>query len=288
MAKRKIIDEAKLQSLLNEGLPLWAVQKKMEVSRTVISKAMKRLNLKSKYVQHISDERKKRLSEIRKAFWRNNPDRHPWRKSDKFFSVPCQKAKDYLKAKHIPYVEEFIPDLIEQRSYSIDIAFPDKMIAVEINGNQHYNRDGSLKPYYKERHDIIENNGWKVYEIHYSMCFNEKVLDSLFEKILNDTVKAPFDYEHCAIQKQERCVGKPRFKKPAVKVSDIDPNWRHRPQPHNRKVVRPSKEELEQLIQNNSFLALSRKFGVSDNAIRKWCKLYGIDWKLKKSLTLSN
>lgn len=26
-------------------------------------------------------------------------------------------------------------------------------------------------------------------------------------------------------------------------------------------------------------LSLGRKYGVSDNAIRKWCKQYGIDYK---------
>lgn len=40
----------------------------------------------------------------------------------------------------------------------------------------------------------------------------------------------------------------------------------------NRKVIRPSREELKDLIRNKSFLELSRMFGVSDNAIRKWCK----------------
>jgi transposase-like protein len=30
-------------------------------------------------------------------------------------------------------------------------------------------------------------------------------------------------------------------------------------------------------------LSLGRKYGVSDNAIRKWCKQYGIDCHYKKS-----
>jgi len=42
---------------------------------------------------------------------------------------------------------------------------------------------------------------------------------------------------------------------------------------------KPSKEVLEKEIQENSFLALGRKYGVSDNAVRKWCKQYGIDFK---------
>ena len=43
-----------------------------------------------------------------------------------------------------------------------------------------------------------------------------------------------------------------------------------------RKVKRPSKEELEDLIKNNSFVALGKMFNVSDNAIRKWAKIYEI------------
>ena len=40
----------------------------------------------------------------------------------------------------------------------------------------------------------------------------------------------------------------------------------------NRITERPNRDELKTLIRNNSFLSLSKKFGVSDNAIRKWCK----------------
>ena len=43
-----------------------------------------------------------------------------------------------------------------------------------------------------------------------------------------------------------------------------------------RKVVRPSKEELTILLRSNNYSALGRKFGVSDNAVRKWAKNYGL------------
>lgn len=42
---------------------------------------------------------------------------------------------------------------------------------------------------------------------------------------------------------------------------------------------RPSKEELYQEISNSNFSAVGRKYGVSDNAIRKWCKAYGLPTK---------
>lgn len=46
----------------------------------------------------------------------------------------------------------------------------------------------------------------------------------------------------------------------------------------SRRVERPSKDELFQLLINccGNFSKLSLSFGVSDNAIRKWCRSYGI------------
>ena len=45
-----------------------------------------------------------------------------------------------------------------------------------------------------------------------------------------------------------------------------------------RKVTWPSKDELKQILKDEkaNFSAISRRFGVSDSAIRKWCKYYGL------------
>ena len=59
----------------------------------------------------------------------------------------------------------------------MDIAFPDKQIGIEINGNQHYERNGDLKPYYKDRHNYLECMGWKIYELHYKIPYSDKILD---------------------------------------------------------------------------------------------------------------
>jgi PD-(D/E)XK endonuclease len=44
----------------------------------------------------------------------------------------------------------------------------------------------------------------------------------------------------------------------------------------SRKVDRPSKEELKKMIWETSVLEVSHKYGVSDVAVAKWCKKYGI------------
>ena len=41
-----------------------------------------------------------------------------------------------------------------------------------------------------------------------------------------------------------------------------------------QKVERPSREEFKNLIRTKSFLEIGRMYGVSDNAIRKWCDSY--------------
>ncbi len=49
-----------------------------------------------------------------------------------------------------------------------------------------------------------------------------------------------------------------------------------------RKVAKenlPNREELKELIRNNSFLEIGRMFSVSDNAIRNWCKNYNLPHK---------
>lgn len=41
----------------------------------------------------------------------------------------------------------------------------------------------------------------------------------------------------------------------------------------------PPKEELEELIYKESFVSIGNRFGVSDNAVRKWCKKYGLPFR---------
>lgn len=45
----------------------------------------------------------------------------------------------------------------------------------------------------------------------------------------------------------------------------------------NRKVERPPVAQLLEELKVTSFRALGRKYGVSDNAIRKWLELYGVN-----------
>lgn len=53
-------------------------------------------------------------------------------------------------------------------------------------------------------------------------------------------------------------------------------------QPARKVENRPSANTLAKEIYNSSFVAVGKKYGVSDNAIRKWCDAYGIPRRKKE------
>ena len=129
-----------------------------------------------------TDEEKKNLSLKQKQYLINNPDKHVWKRNNKFISKPCEDLKEKLKENNILFEEEYCP--FNDYAFSIDIAWPNLKIGVEVNGNQHYNNDGSLKEYYQNRHNIFEERGWKLYEIHYTKCYNNETIKNIMN-ILN-------------------------------------------------------------------------------------------------------
>ena len=46
-----------------------------------------------------------------------------------------------------------------------------------------------------------------------------------------------------------------------------------------RKVIRPSKVDLKKMIENTPITQIAKQYNVSDNTIRKWCKIYKIQMK---------
>lgn len=47
----------------------------------------------------------------------------------------------------------------------------------------------------------------------------------------------------------------------------------------NKRKNIPPKDELEKLIFDIPFVAIGKMFGVSDNAVRRWCKNYGLPFR---------
>lgn len=111
-----------------------------------------------------------------------------------------------------------------------------------INGNHNDNRLENLQILCPNCHSLTENfNGKKLKK-------EQKYCPDCGEPIGNHS-------EYC-----KHCAPKHR-PNPSIKVKEED---------------RPSKEKLLELVKTTSFTEIGKIYGVSDNAIRKWCKKYEI------------
>lgn len=51
---------------------------------------------------------------------------------------------------------------------------------------------------------------------------------------------------------------------------------------------RPERYILKNQIRNNSFVSIGKMYGVSDNAVRKWCKYYGLPSRVSDIKSISD
>ena len=150
-------------------------------------------------VHHWTEEEKKNISDRMKLFYKEHPEKHVWKRAEKLKSKPCEEFKKFLKEKGYDFLEEV--SVVKDRNYSVDICFPNLMLILEINGNQHYDLlKGCLKPYYQERHDVIVNLGWEVVEIPYNQSYNaefrERVCRQLDAKLTSNQYIWEFESPH--------------------------------------------------------------------------------------------
>jgi hypothetical protein len=54
------------------------------------------------------------------------------------------------------------------------------------------------------------------------------------------------------------------------------------PKPERRKVKRPPYDQLMAELESTSFVAVGRKYGVSDNAVRKWVRSYEYEMEMRE------
>ncbi len=67
-----------------------------------------------------------------------------------------------------------------------------------------------------------------------------------------------------------------------ISTTEITPVWSHAPRLDRRKVSRPGKNKLKLMLTSTPVVRIAKRYGVSDNAIRKWAKSYGLEIKKRK------
>lgn len=148
---------------------------------------------------------------------------------------------------------------------------------MEIDGSQHErDKERALKD--EEKNKVLIDNGWKVLRITENLIKSdwEEVRNKLEEFIGSDEIKL----EKVGIFTYKELNTKPKRKKGEITPKMAESFYKQ------RKVKnRPSKEELECLVRENSFTYLGKKFGVNGNTIKKWCKRYGLPFRKRDLIT---
>lgn len=217
-----------------------------------------------------SQETKDKISASRKKYLLENPDKVPYllNHSSKE-SYPEKYFTEVFKNEGIDVVKNFRIGL-----YQLDFSIPEKKIDIEVDGSQHY-FDKKIVDSDIKRTKFLEENGWDVIRInwsHYSKLY-------LYEKELFVN----------KLKKYVECLTKI---KPFIKM-DLNPRYKGRKKAKclcgslkeikskacskctgilNRKVHRPPYDQILLDILNLGYCATGRKYGVSDNTIRKWIK----------------
>ena len=82
-----------------------------------------------------------------------------------------------------------------------------------------------------------------------------------------------------ALKRCERCESefRPKYRQQRFCSRACGARYPRRPGSHTRKVERPPHAQLLAELEATSYVAVGRKYGVSDNAVRKWVRAYARD-----------
>jgi len=229
-----------------------------------------------------STESKKLMSEKRRAYLSAKKGNHSWSRYSNKESKPESNFRTFAEKINIPLVQYYIPPE-SNRFFEIDFANLESKIGFEINGNQHYLEDRkTLTPYYQERHDYLISLGWKILEIHYSLCFKDSNIEDIIKSCFVDFEKCEQKIQDIANDRLNRRELKLKQKELESRKIKVDFSKKLRTQKEidysikSRKVVRPTKEELHQMLWSMPSTKIAEHFGVSDKCIQKWAIGYDI------------
>lgn len=216
----------------------------------------------------LSEEAKDKIRVARLKWMKEHPEQTAWRLRNISYPEECFKKMledNGLDKKYLIYREYSV------FPYFIDFAFINEKVAVEIDGSQHLEEDRKKRD--DEKDALLISNGWRVVRIAANEIVRggENVLNSLVEVLGDNNV----EYTKVGILKA------PKSREKVVRGEDGLSDGERLRAFNQRKVDRPSKEKLNELIRSMSFVTIAKEYGVSDKAIVKWCKYYGLPHRKK-------
>jgi very-short-patch-repair endonuclease len=267
----KIINEneEEIIELYINGLSINKLSSKFNIGKVSVLNILKKSNVKIRthsegvklahklYPDNFkhTKESKEKIREARLKFMSENPEKTAWRQSN--LSYP---EKIFLeKIKEIGWDKKYL--IVRERSvfpYFIDFAFEEQKIAIEIDGSQHNNVDRIKSDLKKD--SLLNSLNWVVLRFTANKIKFE--IDSCMD-IINSFLKE--ESIHVGVYKYSDI--KYTYNK---KINSINLD-RSTPQ---RKVERPPYTQLINEVNELGYAGTGRKYGVSDNSIRKWIKYY--------------
>lgn len=120
-----------------------------------------------------SDEQKKLISESRKKYLKEHPEKVPYvlNHHSKGDSYPERYFKHIFQLNNYEYKQNYY-----QSGYFLDFAWPDRKIYIEVDGEQHY-LDNRIIEHDKIRTEKLLNEGW--------VCIN-RIRWSKYQKMTKD------------------------------------------------------------------------------------------------------
>lgn len=216
-----------------------------------------------------TEETKQKIREARLIFMEKHPEETAWRKRNE----PSYPEKCFIKfLENNGYDKRF---LIEREfpvfPYYIDFAFVNEKIAIEIDGSQHILDNERLSRDAK-KDNLLLNKGWKVLRV------SENLVKTDWSKI-KETLDTILNGEQIPITKVGIFTHNSSYHYDKVKKDKYGRSEKMKDSFLKQRKVknRPSYEQLKKEIEASSMVAVGKKYGVSDNAVRKWIKQYQKD-----------
>ena len=220
-----------------------------------------------------NSETKEKIRKKRIEWMKNNTEKTAWRLKNMSYPEKCFQElikKNELDKKYLIYREFSV------FPYFIDFAFVDEKVAIEIDGSQHLEDKRKMSDKIKD--ELLISQNWRVLRFTSNeVMFNASNVNAILLDFLGDK------------KTKSQKVGVLKSPKKREKVTRDEDGYSEGEKMRafkQRKVKRPSKEELLFLIKNKTFTQIGKDYGVSDNAIRKWCKSYGLPYKKKDILLI--
>lgn len=216
-------------------------------------------------------------SQRKKRLYKECPEKHPNRKlanNRSKMSYPEKLVYDWLKGQSIDFEHQKHVD-----KYHVDFCIGS--LVIEVDGEE-FHRDTD---YEKNRDSVIESYGFTIkhFPVKSILKYGPSiVLDgSVSDDIINAFIELRTPRVCIVCDKvfydrrktcSDECLKSYRTVHPkSTKLNNTQ----------SIKELPVTKEKLEQLVSELPMTHIGKRFNVSDNAIRKWCKKYGIETRRK-------